>query len=119
MKTIEQQKPDGLDEYVKRINMAVNYKGNGDHEDVRSILQERDRIAREEVIREIYKELPPITAIKAEAITGGYGKGCEFAYECGAKTIQGIVVNALHVIAGRENLDSKSIFFTTPLEDKE
>ena len=31
---------DGLGEYVKRINRAVNHKGRGDHEDVRSILKD-------------------------------------------------------------------------------
>lgn len=37
---LDKVKPDGLDDYVERISLAVHYNGSYDHEDVHSILKE-------------------------------------------------------------------------------
>ena len=51
---------DGLDDVVDRIRKAVNYKGNDDHEDVRSILKSHACTAltnQREEIKEMVEEL--------------------------------------------------------------
>lgn len=53
--------------------------------------------ARRGLGQSIYNALPTIKQINTQSESGGYGSGCEFAYQCGAKDLQSIVINHLAV----------------------
>lgn len=48
--TTEHPRDDGLTSYVWRIKKAVAYNGQDDHEDVRSILKERDQSLKQKLL---------------------------------------------------------------------